>query len=57
MKKIKNENREIPPIPVEWLQHKVIELVCGPDRKFGSDDTCIVFALIDLWRKEKAEND
>ena len=52
MKKIKNENREIPPIPVEWLKHKMIELVCGPDRKFGSDDTCIVFALIDLWRKE-----
>lgn len=56
MKKDKNENRETPPIPVEWLQHAVIKLVCGPERKYSSDDTCIVFALIDLWRKENGND-
>ena len=56
MKKTKNENREIPPIPVEWLQKTMFNSVCSNDRKFSSEDTCIVFTLIDLWKKEN-END
>ena len=48
----KKEKREFPPIPIEWLQKTMMQLVCGPDRKFSSEDTVIIFTLIDLWRKE-----
>lgn len=48
----KEKKREFPDIPIEWLQKTMMQLVCGPDRKFSSEDTVIVFTLIDLWRKE-----
>lgn len=45
---------EVEAIPVEWLQHKLIDYVCSG--KYGSDSLPIVYSLIADWRKENEQN-
>ena len=52
----KNENRDFPPIPIEWIIEHGISLTIGKNRKYDSSAMALVFGIIADW-KEEHKND
>ena len=53
----RKEVKQVPPIPVEWLEKQGLKHILAKDRVFTSENMAFLYTLISDWKKENEGRD
>lgn len=53
----RKEVKQVPPIPVEWLEKQGLKHILAKDRVFTSENMAFIYTLISDWKKEQEHED